>query len=222
MRSSCQLPSPAHLSDTYPAGRQHQGHGQLQQQQQPQQPLLQQQVEQQQQDENGVQEATEQQHAHSRMPHQQPSVSPFMQAQNGQSEWANRQQQQQQQQKQPPVGGDSASSPGLGSPPMSLDQYASGQHQLAGPSQGPALGQDQGQLPAGVQGTGSGVGEGGGSGMSDDDETLMRAAGLELHAEEELRGLSRLEEDALEAKVAGPIGQLSLLAFSVVAGPSAS
>ena len=43
--------------------------------------------------------------------------------------------------------------------------------------------------------------------MSDDVEASVRVAGLEQHAEEELRGLSRLEEDALEAKVAGPIGQ---------------
>ena len=213
MQSSSQLASHTHISDTHQAQHQHQGHGQLQQQQQPQQRWLQQQPEQQQPDQNGVQEATEQQCAHSRMHHQQPTVSPFMQAQNGRSEWANGQQQQQE---QPPVDGDSASLPGLGSAPVSLNQCQSGQHQPAGPSKGPALGQDQEQLPAGGQGTGSGVGEGGGSG-SDEDETVMRAAGLELRAEEELQGLSRLEEDALEAKVASPIGQLSQLAFSLVA-----
>ena len=141
-----------------------------------------------------------------------------MGAHNGQAEWVNGGQQQQQQQAL--FGIDLPMLPGSGSQPVSSDQHQSGQHQLAGLRQGPALGQDQGPLPARGQGTGSGVGEVRGSGMSDDDETLIRAAGLEAHAEEELRGLSRLEEDALEAKVAGPIGQLSPFAFFLVAFPS--
>lgn len=98
----------------------------------------------------------------------------------------------------------------LGSQPGSGDQHHSGQCQLPGPSQGvdnqgQKLVQKQGQLPTRSQGAGSGGGGEGGRG--DEHEALTRAAGLEQDAEEELRGLSRLEEDALEAKVAGPIGQ---------------
>ena len=68
-------------------------------------------------------------------------------------------------------------------------------------------GQDlQGQLPATGQGLGLSPAAGGSSGLTDEHEAAARAAGLDRNAEEELRGLSRLEEDALEAKVAGPIG----------------
>ena len=57
----------------------------------------------------------------------------------------------------------------------------------------------QGQRPPG-QGQTPGPEEGEGS---------ASAGGLQKDAEEKLRGLSRLEEDALEAKVAGPIGNIS-------------
>lgn len=47
-------------------------------------------------------------------------------------------------------------------------------------------------------------------GTSTEDEEGA-AGGLQKEAEEKLRGISRLEEDALEAKVAGPIGECPLL-----------
>jgi len=63
----------------------------------------------------------------------------------------------------------------------------------------PALppGQGQGQVPAERQRQTS----------EEEDGEKAVPGGLEKSAEEKLRGISRLEEDALEAKVAGPIGQ---------------
>ena len=43
----------------------------------------------------------------------------------------------------------------------------------------------------------------------EEDGEKAAPGGLEKGAEEKLRGISRLEEDALEAKVAAPIGQCS-------------
>ena len=211
MQHTSHLPIPTHTSGTNQAQHQHHSQGQPgQQQQAPELP------QQQQPQHNGLQEPSQQHNAHSTAPHQQPNASPFMsphngQPHNGQPEWDNGQQRQWQQQ-QAIMDSDSAPLPGSGSQPVSLDQHPS---ELPCPSPGSALGQEQGQMPKRGRETGLGVGSGGGSGMSDDDEAMMRAAGLGAHAEEELRGLSRLEEDALEAKVAGPIGQLPL-PFSLV------
>jgi len=46
--------------------------------------------------------------------------------------------------------------------------------------------------------------------------------GLEKSAEEKLRGISRLEEDALEAKVAGPIGQSPSFRKHTITHPKAT
>ena len=135
------------------------------------------------------------------LPHQQPVPSPFASAQNGQAEWPTTQQQQQ-------THSEHRYLPGTGSKPMSVDQHQlPGHNQLQGSSYSSAPGQDlQGQLLATGQGLGLGPAAGGSSGLTDEHEAAARAAGLDRNAEEELRGLSRLEEDALEAKVAGPIG----------------
>ena len=76
------------------------------------------------------------------------------------------------------------------------------QNQRPGPDleQGlkPALppGQGQGQPPAERQRQTS----------EEEDGEEAAPGGLEKGAKEKLRGISRLEEDTLEAKVAGPIG----------------
>ncbi|KAL3157526.1 hypothetical protein ABBQ32_011986 [Trebouxia sp. C0010 RCD-2024] len=197
---------PPHTPTPPPGAHQAQQHSHAQRRQPEQQPP--------QAHQGNLQAATKQQSLHSGL-HLQPVGSP-RDAQNGQTDWSNGQQQQ-----QPPSDIGGAMLGRLGSQPGSGDQHHSGQCQLPGPSQGvdnqgQKLVQKQGQLPTRSQGAGSGGGGEGGRG--DEHEALTRAAGLEQDAEEELRGLSRLEEDALEAKVAGPIGrvQVSLIAEGVL------
>ena len=165
--------------------------------------------------------------------HQQPVASPFAAASYGQSAPPDGHLQGSNGQMQPPNGQLQASNgqhqtsnghqqtsdgqqcclPGAGSQPVLLQTQPADQaqeqhsHLRQGQRPGPDL--EQGLEPALPSGQGQGQVPAERQRQTAEEEDGEKAApgGLEKGAEEKLRGISRLEEDALEAKVAGPIGQ---------------
>ncbi|DBB10182.1 TPA: hypothetical protein ACH3X3_001759 [Trebouxia sp. C0006] len=176
--------------------------------------------------------------------HQQPVASPFAAASYGQSAPPDGHLQGSNGQMQPPNGQLQASNgqhqtsnghqqtsdgqqcclPGAGSQPVLLQTQPADQaqeqhsHLRQGQRPGPDL--EQGLEPALPSGQGQGQVPAERQRQTAEEEDGEKAApgGLEKGAEEKLRGISRLEEDALEAKVAGPIGQvqISLIAEAVM------
>lgn len=160
--------------------------------------------------------------------HQQPVASPFAAVSYGQSAPPNGHLQGPNEQMQPPNGQLQASNghqqtsdghhrflPGAGSQPVLLQtqpaDQAQVQHSHLGQGQRPGPDLEQGLEPALAPGQGQGQVPAQRRRQTSEEEDGEKAApgGLEKSAEEKLRGISRLEEDALEAKVAGPIGQSS-------------
>lgn len=176
--------------------------------------------------------------------HQQPVASPFaaasygqsapptghlqglngqMQPLNGQLQAANGQHQTSNGHQQT-CDGQQCSWLGAGSQPVLLQTQPADQAQVqqSHPCQGQRPGPDleQGLEPALSLGQGHGQIPAQTRRQTSEEEDAEKAApgGLEKGAEEKLRGISRLEEDALEAKVAAPIGkvQISLIAEAVL------
>ena len=141
--------------------------------------------------------------ANGNVPHRQPVATPFAQTAHEQRE---------------PLNGQLAAPDGQPAfPNGQLEQAANGHSELPGTGSQPILLQGQGQMPGPgrrqVPGPSQqplpGTRAEGGSSTEEEDREDPPPGGLQKEAEEKLRGLSRLEEDALEAKVAGPIGQPS-------------
>ena len=115
----------------------------------------------------------------------------------------------------PTSGGQQSSLRGVGSQPVLLQTQSADQPQVQhshlrqGERPGPDL--EQGLEPALSPWQGHGATPAQPRRQTAEEEAGEKVApgGLGKGAEEKLRGLSRLEEDALEAKVAGPIGQSS-------------
>ncbi|KAA6424276.1 MAG: hypothetical protein FRX49_05488 [Trebouxia sp. A1-2] len=124
----------------------------------------------------------------------------------------------------PTSGGQQSSLRGAGSQPVLLQTQSADQPQVQhshlrqGERPGPDL--EQGLEPALSPWQGHGATPAQPRRQTAEEEAGEKVApgGLGKGAEEKLRGLSRLEEDALEAKVAGPIGQvqISLIAEAVL------
>lgn len=98
--------------------------------------------------------------------------------------------------------------PGAGSRPVLLQTHSSDRLgvQQSHTGQGHKPGPGQGQGPGGSPAQGQPQVP-----RTSTPEEEGTAGGLQKEDEEKLRGISRLEEDALEAKVAAPIGQRLLL-----------
>ena len=171
---------------------------------------------------------------------QQPAASPFAAASYGQSAPPNGHLQGPSGLMQPPNGQHQTSNghqqtsngqqyplPGAGSQPVLLQTQPADQAQVQRPplqqSQRPGPDLEQGLQPALPPGQGQGQDPAERQRQTAEEEDGEKAVpgGLEKSAEEKLRGISRLEEDALEAKVAGPIGQCSSFRKDTITHPKA-